>query len=121
VSVNVWALTRLTQAFQAPMVARGSGRTLNVASTAAFQPGPRMAAYYASKAYVLHYSEALAYELAGTGVTVTTLCPGPTHSHFHERAGTRRSTLVSGRLSPVASSAAVAVPDTAARWKAERS
>ena len=108
VAVNVWALTRLTQAFQAPMVSRGSGRILNVASTAAFQPGPRMAAYYASKAYVLHYSEALAYELAGTGVTVTTLCPGPTHSNFHERAGTRRSTLVSGRLLPVASSAAVA-------------
>lgn len=108
VSVNVWALTRLTQAFQAAMVSRGSGRILNVASTAAFQPGPRMAAYYASKAYVLHYSEALSHELTGTGVTVTTLCPGPTHSNFHERAGTRRSTLVSGRLLPVATSEAVA-------------
>ena len=107
VRVNVLALTRLTGAFQGAMVARGSGRILNVASTAAFQPGPRLAAYYASKAYVLHYSEALAHELAGTGVTVTTLCPGPTRSRFHERAGTARSGLVSGLL-PVASSATVA-------------
>ncbi len=107
VAVNVAALTRLTQAFQAAMVRRGSGRILNVASTAAFQPGPRMAAYYASKAYVLHYSEALAYELAGTGVTVTVLCPGPTTSRFHERAGTHRSGLMSGLL-PVSRSQAVA-------------
>jgi short-subunit dehydrogenase len=107
VRVNALALTRLTGAFQAAMVARGSGRFLNVASTAAFQPGPRLAAYYATKAYVLHYSEALSYELGGTGVTVTTLCPGPTRSRFHERAGTLRSGLLSGLL-PVASSAAVA-------------
>jgi short-subunit dehydrogenase len=108
IAVNIAALVRLTQAFQGPMVARGSGRILNVASTAAFQAGPRMAVYYASKAFVLHYSEALAHELAGTGVTVTALCPGPTHSEFHERAGTRRSTLVVGGILPVAKSAAVA-------------
>ena len=90
------------------MVARGSGRILNMASTAAFQPGPWMAAYYASKAYVLHYSEALSHELDGTGVTVTALCPGPTQSSFHERAGSRRSTLVVGGLLPVAESAFVA-------------
>ena len=107
IDVNVQALSRLCHEFQSEMVARGSGRILNVASTAAFQPGPRMAAYYASKAYVLHYSEALAHELAGTGVTVTVLCPGPTYSRFHERAGTARSTLVAGGL-PMASSAAVA-------------
>jgi len=108
VKVNVLALTRLTQAFQAAMVARGSGRILNIASTAAFQPGPWMAAYYASKAYVLHYSEALSHELDGTGVTVTALCPGPTQSSFHERAGSRRSALFVGGLLPVADSAFVA-------------
>ena len=107
-AVNIDALVKLTQAFQAAMVARGSGRILNVASTAAFQPGPRLAVYSASKAFVLHYSEALAHELAGTGVTVTALCPGPTHSHFHDRAGTRRSTLVVGGLLPVADAASVA-------------
>jgi hypothetical protein len=65
---------------------RKSGRILNVASTAAFQPGPLMAVYFATKAYVLHFSEALANELSGTGVTVTCLCPGPTATEFHKRA-----------------------------------
>ncbi len=59
---------------------------LNVASTAAFQPGPLMAVYFATKAYVLHFSEALANELSGTGVTITCLCPGPTATEFHKRA-----------------------------------
>jgi short-subunit dehydrogenase len=74
------------------MLGRREGRILNVASTAAFQPGPRMAVYYATKAYVLSFSEALANELSGTGVTVSTLCPGPTRTGFGERAkmeGTR--------------------------------
>lgn len=106
--VNVRALTRLTRAFVAPMVERGSGRILNVASTAAFQAGPRMAVYYASKAYVLHYSEALTHELAGSGVTVTVLCPGPTRSRFHERAGSERSSLVVGGLLPLADTEPVA-------------
>lgn len=90
--VNVLALTELTGRFLPPMRERGRGRVLNVASTAAFQPGPRMAVYYASKAYVLHFSEALHEELRGSGVTVTTLCPGPTVTEFQERArmgGTR--------------------------------
>jgi short-subunit dehydrogenase len=107
-AVNVRALTRLTRAFLPAFQARGRGRILNVASTAAFQAGPRMAVYYASKAYVLHYSEALAYELKESGVTVTVLCPGPTHSRFHDRAGTQRSTLVVGGLLPVADSFPVA-------------
>jgi hypothetical protein len=84
--VNVLALTQLTRLFLPPMVARGRGRVLNVASTAAFQPGPLMAVYYASKAYVLSFSEALSEELRGTGVTVTALCPGPTVTEFQARA-----------------------------------
>lgn len=84
--VNVVALTELTHSLLAGMVARGSGRILNVASTAAFQPGPGMAVYYASKAYVLSFSEALAVELAGTGVSVTALCPGVTDTGFQQRA-----------------------------------
>ena len=69
------------------MLARKSGRIMNVASTAAFQPGPLMAIYYASKAFVLSFSEAIAEELTGSGVTVTALCPGPTASDFQRRAG----------------------------------
>lgn len=85
--LNMVTLTELTKLVLPDMLRRRSGRILNVASTAAFQPGPRMAVYYASKAYVLSFSEALANELAGTGVTVTTLCPGPTYSRFGKRAG----------------------------------
>lgn len=85
--VNIVALTALTKLFLRPMLARGSGRILNVASVASFQPGPLMATYYASKAYVLHFSEAIATEIAGRGVTVTALCPGPTESEFGKRAG----------------------------------
>ena len=84
--VNVVALTYLTHLFLQGMLARQQGKILNVASTASFQPGPLMAVYYASKAYVLSFSEALANELQGTGVTVTALCPGPTHSGFQARA-----------------------------------
>ncbi len=85
--VNVVALTHLTKLFLPGMLARRRGRILNVASTAAFQPGPIMAVYYATKAYVLSLSEALANECAGTGVTVTALCPGPTRTEFESRAG----------------------------------
>lgn len=92
--VNVLALTWLSKALLPDMVRRGHGGLLNVASTAAFQPGPRMATYYASKAYVLHLSEALSEELRDTGVTVTALCPGPTESEFQDRAGMQSSRLV---------------------------
>ncbi|OLB15604.1 MAG: short-chain dehydrogenase [Gemmatimonadetes bacterium 13_2_20CM_70_9] len=85
--VNVIALTHLTKLVLPAMLAAKRGRILNVASTAAFQPGPFMAVYYASKAYVLSFSEALAEELSGTGVTVTTLCPGPVPTGFQARAG----------------------------------
>src|SRR5256886_9359648 len=83
--VNVVALTALTKLFLRGMVERRSGRILNLASTAAFEPGPLMAVYYASKAYVLSFSEALANELRGTGVTVTALCPGPTRTGSQKR------------------------------------
>jgi len=90
--LNMVALTELTRLALKEMLPRRAGRILNVASTAAFQPGPRMAVYYATKAYVLSFSEGLANELSGSGVTVTTLCPGPTRTGFGSRArmeGTR--------------------------------
>jgi hypothetical protein len=85
-AVNILALTRLTKAFLPAMVSRRRGRVLNLASTAAFQPGPYMAVYYASKAYVLSFTEALAEELRGTGVTATALCPGAVHTEFFDVA-----------------------------------
>lgn len=86
IQLNITTLTHLTRLYLPEMVQRKSGRILNVASTAAFQPGPLMAVYYATKAYVLHFSEAIANELKGTGVTVTCLCPGATATEFHKRA-----------------------------------
>jgi short-subunit dehydrogenase len=85
--VNVIALTQLTRLFLPGMIERRRGRMMNVSSTAAFQPGPLMAVYYASKAYVQSLSEALASETRGTGVTITALCPGPTTTQFAARAG----------------------------------
>lgn len=85
--LNMVTLTHLTRLFLPSMLERGQGKILNVASTAAFQPGPFMAAYYASKSYVMSFTEALAYELEGTGVTATVLCPGPTRgTDFQARA-----------------------------------
>jgi len=89
IQVNVTALMELTHLFVRPMLARRRGRILNVASTAAFQPGPTVSVYYASKAFVYSFSYALADELAGSGVTVTTLCPGGTRTEFFARAGHR--------------------------------
>jgi short-subunit dehydrogenase len=86
IQVNITALTHLTKLFLPQMLERGRGRILNVASTASFQPGPLMAVYYATKAYVLSFSEAIAEELRGTGVTVTALCPGPTATGFQQTA-----------------------------------
>jgi hypothetical protein len=89
--VNMDALVQLTRLFLPPMLSRRQGRILNVGSTAGFQPGPFTDIYYATKAFVFSYSVALAEELAGTGVTVTTLCPGFTKTEFHDRAGFQRS------------------------------
>lgn len=93
VQVNITALLALTRLFLANMLERGRGRILNVASTAAFQPGPKMAVYYASKSFVLFLSEALSAEVEGTGITVTCLCPGPTATLWASRAGVETSPL----------------------------
>lgn len=87
IQVNVSALTALTKLFLRDMLQRGSGKIMNIASTAGFQPCPFFAVYFASKAYVLHFTEAIAKELRGRGVTVTALCPGPTETSFAKRAG----------------------------------
>jgi short-subunit dehydrogenase len=86
IQLNVTTLTHMTRLYLPSMIQRKDGGILNVASTAAFQPGPLMAVYFATKAYVLHLSEALANEVSGTGVTVTCLCPGATATEFHKRA-----------------------------------
>ncbi|RKH14132.1 SDR family oxidoreductase [Corallococcus sp. CA047B] len=93
VEVNCSALLKLTHLFARPMKERGHGRILNIASTAGFQPGPYMATYYATKAFVMSFSEALAFELQGTGVTVTCHCPGATATEFASRAGNTESRL----------------------------
>src|SRR2546428_4217076 len=93
IQVNIVALTELTKLLLPGMVTRRSGRILNLASTAAFQPGPLMAVYYATKAYVLSFSEAIADELRDSGVTVTALCPGPTDTGFAVAARLESSRL----------------------------
>ncbi len=93
--VNIVSLTYLTKLFLKDMVEQGYGKILNVASAAAFQPGPLMAVYFATKAYVLSFSEAIASELEGTGITVTALCPGPTASAFQETAAMSDSKIAS--------------------------
>jgi short-subunit dehydrogenase len=104
VDLNVRALLELTQIYWPSMMKNKRGGVLNVASTAAFQPGPLMATYYASKAFVLSLSEALWKEAEGTGVHVSCLCPGSTVSKFRDRAGTGKTKL---------SNAGVAMPSMA--------
>lgn len=91
--VNIMALTQLTHLFVKPMIERRQGKILNLASIAAFMPGPMMSVYYASKAYVLSFTEALSVELKGTGVSVTALCPGPTNTGFAKNAELGKSRL----------------------------
>ena len=93
VDVNIRALVELTHAFVGPMLSRKRGRILNIGSTAGFQPGPFMATYYASKAFVNLFTEALSYELRGTGVTATVSCPGATATEFAMVAGSEKSRL----------------------------
>lgn len=91
--VNIAALTQLTRLFISGMTERGDGKILNVASTAAFQAGPLMSVYYATKAFVLSFTEALSVELKNTGVSVTALCPGPTRTGFEKNANLKNSGL----------------------------
>lgn len=106
--VNIVALTALTKLFLRQMLARRSGRIMNVASMAAFQAGPLMSTYYASKAYVLHFSEAIANECSGKGVVISALCPGPVRTEFQARAGIGGSRLFKGKASMDARTVALA-------------
>jgi len=117
IDLNVRTLVELTYLYWDRMIANKRGGVLNVASTAAFQPGPLMANYYASKAYVLSFSEAMWEEASGTGVKVSCLCPGPTVSRFRERAGTGKTNL--GKRSKAVPSAPVARAGYEA-WKRNR-
>lgn len=100
INLNITTLTHLTHLFLPTMIKNKYGKIMNVASTAAFQPGPTMSVYYATKAFVLHFSEAIANELEGSGVTVTALCPGATESGFQSAAAMEESKLVKGKKLP---------------------
>ncbi len=105
IQVNLTTLTHLTRAFLPAMIERDSGGVMNVASTAAFQPGPNMSVYYATKAFVLSLTEGIAEELADTGVNVCCLCPGPTSTEFVTGAGIENTLLfrfARSRVEPVA-------------------
>jgi len=106
IALNITALTQLTKLFVPDMIAQGGGKILNLASTAAFQPGPLMAVYYASKAYVLSFSEAIAFELKDKNITVTALCPGATASGFQKASNTEQSRLMNMRKMPSAAKVA---------------
>lgn len=106
IALNITALTYLSKMYAADFAHQGGGHIVNVASTAAFQPGPLMAVYYATKSYVLHFSEAIASELHSKGVRVTALCPGPTASKFQEAAAMTESKLVAGKKLPTAAQVA---------------
>jgi uncharacterized protein len=97
VNLNVGALTQLSRLLLPSLLARGKGYILNVASTAAFQPGPLMAVYYATKAYVVSFSAAVHNEVRSRGVSITALCPGPTLTEFQKRAGMANTPLFTGR------------------------
>jgi uncharacterized protein len=91
INLNIVTLSQLARLFLPGMIERKAGKILNIGSTASFQPGPEVTVYYASKAYVLSFSEALAEELRNTGVSVTALCPGPTNTGFQKRANMDRT------------------------------
>jgi short-subunit dehydrogenase len=98
IQLNVTTLTELTRLLLPGMLARRTGGVLNVASTAAFQPGPLMSAYYATKAYVLSLTEGIAEEVAGRGLKVSCLCPGPTETEFAARAAMTGTNLFKGSV-----------------------
>lgn len=117
IRVNISALVELTHLFLPAMIERGSGRILNLGSVAGFQAGPLMATYFASKAFVNHFSEALWHELRGTGVTVTVSCPGPVATGFARTAGSDRSNLF---RKPAEASAVIAAEGYRAMHKGKR-
>jgi short-subunit dehydrogenase len=98
ITVNITALTQMTKLFLKGMVKKKHGKILNVASVAAFLPGPLMAVYYATKSYVLSFSEALANEVKDKGITVTVLCPGPTRTKFFSRASFKNTTVLTSMM-----------------------
>ena len=100
INLNITALTQLTKLFLPQMIKRRSGKILNLASTASFQPGPKMAVYFATKSYVLHFSEAIANEVKEYGITVTALCPGPTESGFQSAAAMDNAKLFKDKKLP---------------------
>ncbi|MBL8908214.1 MAG: SDR family oxidoreductase [Rhizobiales bacterium] len=118
IDLNIRALTDLSLRFLPAMIARRQGGILNVASVAGFMPGPGMAVYFATKAYVVSFSDALSEELRGSGVTVTSLCPGPVETGFQRRAGMRAGRF-SGPVKPL-SAAEVAAQGWAGFSKGER-
>ncbi|MEI6021396.1 MAG: SDR family oxidoreductase [Bacteroidota bacterium] len=100
IQLNISALTQLTRLYLPEMVKDGKGKIMNVASAAAFQPGPTMAVYYATKAYVLHLTEAISNEIENTGVSITALCPGATISGFKDAADLQESKLFKNKSLP---------------------
>jgi len=100
IDLNVRALTDLTLRYLPEMISRGRGGIVNVASLAAFMPGPQMAVYFATKAYVQSFTEALAEEVRGSGITITSVCPGPVETGFQARAGMKRARALS-RINPM--------------------
>ncbi len=106
IELNITTLTQLTKLYLKEMVKRNHGKIMNVASTAAFQPGPTMAMYYATKAYVLHFSEAIANELKDKNITITALCSGATESGFQAVAAMEESKLVKGKKLPTSKAVA---------------
>ncbi len=107
INLNITTLTQFTKLYLQDMTKRKSGKIMNVASTAAFQPGPTMAVYYATKAYVLSFSEAIDNEVKDKGITVTALCPGATESGFQAAAAMEESSLVKGKKLPTSKEVAL--------------
>jgi short-subunit dehydrogenase len=106
INLNITTLTHFTKLYLNDMIKRKSGKIMNLASTAAFQPGPTMAVYFATKAYVLSFTEAIAYEVKDTNITVTALCPGATESGFQAAASMHDSSLFKGKKLPTAEAVA---------------
>lgn len=107
INLNITTLTQFTKLYGIDMMQRKTGKIMNVASTAAFQPGPRMSVYFATKSYVLSFSEAVDNEFRDFGVTVTALCPGPTESGFQAAASMETSPMVKGRKLPTSREVAI--------------